>query len=682
MKKSIISVSILIVIIMGGSLTAQDTNTTAQSDKVSNSNNETKKNNVDKTYTLGEIIVRDKKIKPGVISVIKDEDVKNSTKTDAINLISEKVPSFHTGNNRVMGFGVAGSGAATMSIRGIGVSAWSPQSGSGPSTGIPILINGLDVGMMINNHPIADIFSMKNIERIEIMHGPQPVLYGGGAMGGIINIITKRRKHDGYDTEITASYGSWNTTEDSVMHSGKIGAFDYGVSYNFRYTDGNSKQVINGTEFNSKYMSNNGTMHLGYQLTKKWYLGFDNYIMALEINDPGADGETDDTLENFDILRGGSVIQIGNSYKKLEGALQLYGNWGKHKSYQPAYDDRQKYDSFDQMLGFKLKESLKLDFDMTITAGTEYRWYGGKSEDKDTGFVYTDNKYIQEGSFYGLVDQALFKNIWILSAGGRYTYNSKYGSYGAWQAGTIVHPHKTTKLFFQSAQGFKVPDIIQYYNKWTSGDTTIDESGTNLDPEIYISIEAGIEQTLFKKMILSLTVYRIFSDNKFTKQIVGPGVTEWYNMEEFNYNGVETAIKYKPIKMLELSAGYSFIDTDQKGKVLPYVPKHKLLTEISFKGFGFLVNLNGQYVKNIFANEGEKTFGFGTVELKKLDNYFLLNAKIAYTFLKHYRIFVDFNNITNEKYSACAVYKYPPENTFLDYSMPGFNWRTGISATF
>lgn len=679
--KKIMGVLLMSAILMPGGvlLHAQDEPKPEKEKKLEEKKEKKKK----KIYTLGEILVRDKKVTPGVTSVIEGKEVKNSTKTDAINLVSEKVPSFHTGNNRVMGFGVAGSGAASMSIRGIGVSAWSPQSGSGPTTGIPILINGLDAGMMINNHPVADIFSMKNIRRIEVLHGPQPVLYGGGAMGGIINIITDRREHDGYDTDVSASYGSWNTTEDYISHKGKIGSFDYGVSYNFRYSDGSREQVINGTKFDSQYMSNNGTLHAGYQVNKNWYVGLDSYLMGLEINDPGAIGETDDGLENFNILRGGSVIQVGNDYGKLEGSLQLYGNWGKHKSYLPASGNQQSYDSFDQMLGMKLKESLELDFGITVTGGTEYRWYGGTSENKATGFVYTDDKYIHEGSLYALVDQSLFKKLWTLSAGGRYTYNSEYGSYGAWQAGTIVRPSKTTKIHFQSAQGFKVPDIIQYYNKWMDGDNTIIESGTDLDPETYISIEVGVEQTLFEKLVFSVTGYRIFSNNRFTKRIVSMGVTEWYNMDEFNYNGIETSLTYKPFKMLMVSAGYSFIDTHQKGKILPYVPRHKLLTQIRFEGYGFMVNLSGEYVNDIYANEGEKeATPMLTVPSKKLDNYFVMNVKVAYTFLKHYRVFADFNNITDNNYTTYAVYKTPPENAYLDYPMPGFNWRLGVSASF
>jgi len=642
------------------------------------------KSNEPAVYTLGEILVKDTSEKPGVTSIVEKEDVEKSSKNDLINVISENVPSFYTANNRIMGFGVADSGAATMSIRGIGVSGWSPQTGSGPTTGVPILINGMDVTMMINNHPVADIFSMKNIEKIEVLHGPQPVLYGSSAMGGIINVITKRRSKEGYDTNVSASYGSYNTTDDHVSHYGKIGNFDYGVSYNFRYTDGHRDQEINGTTFTSEYMSNNATSHFGYEFNKHWYVGLDSYAMKMEIHDPGAEGETSDELEVFDITRGGTVVQIGNTFNKVEGALQLYGNWGRHLSTQPAYDDRDKYESYDSMYGAKLKETITPLDGTNITLGAEGRRYGGKSYDNVTGDDYTDDRYIKEGSGFGLLEQAFFDRFFIVSGGGRYTHNSEYGGYSAWQGGAIVNPFDTTKIHFQAARGFKVPDIIQYYNKWMSGDTTINESGTDLKPETYTSYEIGIEQSIKDIATASLTGYRIYSNNKFTKEIVSgpPTVTEWRNADDFNYNGLEASLVITPFQTLKINAGYSYIDNEYRNRKLPYVPRHKLLSGATVSIGGLMININSEFVQDVYANEGEKTFFFGTVEQKKLDDYFILNAKIAYSFLENYKIFANFNNITDREYATYAIYKTPPSNEFLEYPMPGFHMLAGVSATF
>jgi len=642
-----------------------------------------------KAFTLGEVLVTDKNDTSSKITVIKGKDAEKSAKTDLINVINEKIPSFYTANNRIMGFGVAGSGAAQMSIRGIGNSGWSLQTGSGPTTGLPILINGMDTTMMINNHPVADIFTMKNIEKIEILHGPQPVLYGSSAMGGIVNVLTERRKEEGYSTKVSASYGTDNQTDNFISHNGKTGRFDYALSYNLRYTDGDRKQLINTTEFTSEYLSNNGTMHMGYRLSKNWYLGIDGYLMDEKINDPGAEGETKNDLEVFDITRGGTVIQIGNTFKSLEGSLQLYGNWGHHKSTCPVNNDAAEYESDDSMYGYKLRESLEPVEGTVITAGSEFRRYGGKSENKRTGYIYCDDEFIKETSFFGLVEQDIMDSFFVLNGGGRWTWNSEYGNYGSWQTGLISNPLEDTRIHFNAAQGFKLPDIIQLFNKWWSGDHTAVESDSDLKPETYTSIELGIEQALFDRLEMNLTAYRIFSKNRFVRKFV-MGHTEWMNMDDFNYNGIEAGISYSPVKMVSLETGYSYIANKQNGKTLTYVPEHKLLAGVSFEGYNIFVGLTGQYVKNIYASECEKDLimmgNDYTVEHRKLDDYFTLNAKLAYRFLERYRLFVNLNNITNRKVSTYAVYNTPDGtengNKFHDYPMPGFSMLAGLSAEF
>ncbi|MCL1865447.1 MAG: TonB-dependent receptor [Spirochaetes bacterium] len=636
-----------------------------------------------KNLRSGSIIVTGKKTETGTVSVIDGSAVKETTKTDAINLISEKVPSFHNGNNRIMGFGLSASGAAAMTIRGAGLSV------AGPSTGLPILINGLDAGMMVNNHQIADIFSMKNIDRIEVLLGPQPVLYGDSALAGVINIITKRRETDGFNTEIGGSYGSWNTTDDYVMHNGKISAFDYGFSYNFRYTDGARKQTINtptrgNVEFDSRYKSHNGTFQLGYEVNKNWYTAVSGYLMNMDIHDPGGKGygtaaaTTRDNLEYFDVTRGGGTLSINNNYNKLTGSLQVYYNMGKHEAYRPGRvaPERDTYDSFDQMFGAKLKEKISFDTGTSITGGAEYRRHGGRAKNRALtgGRVYIDNEYIDEGSGFALAEQSLFNDIWIISAGGRYTHHSESGNLGSWQAGTLVNPLRGTKLHFQSARGFKSPGIMQYYNTMISNAPTMIESGKNLKTETYTSFEAGAEQNLFDIATVSVTGYRIYTDNRIYFQFGAPPLPMWFNGDKFNYNGVESSIDVKPVKQLTLTGGYSWIDirggnswndirADGK-KLLVNVPKHKAIGAVKFEIADFMIVLNGQYVKDIYQSASSK-----------LDNFFVLNSKIAYTFLENYRVFVDFNNITDKEYVAFR-------NGVYDYPMPGFNWRAGASASF
>lgn len=636
-------------------------------------------------YNLGEVIVTDEYKSRGQSSEIKADELEKSTSTDLINLVKEKVPSFYTSNNRLMGFGVADSGSAQMSIRGIGNSGWSPQTGGGPTTGIPILINGMDTSMMINNHPVADIFSMKNIRRVEVLYGPQPVLYGSSAMGGIINVITERMSIEGYETVLSASYGSYNSTDDYVSHMGKIGNFDYAGSYNFRFTEGHRDQTIHGTKFTSEYRSHNGTVHGGYEFNKNWYLALDAYLMNQVINDPGGKGAEAEKLEVFNITRGGAVVSLGNTFKNLKGTLQLYFNRGEHESELPSNNNAKKYDSTDSMYGAKLRQDIKITDSTILTSGAEFRYYGGDAKDAISGDKYTDDAYIKEGSIFALLSQR-FLEIFSASAGARYTRSSEFGNYYSWQGNASAMPGDSTRIFTGAARGFKLPDIIQYYNKWNGepgdifGDMTLNETGIDLDPETYTVYEIGIEQGIFNIAEIGVTGYRVYSKNKFIKEIVAPQTTNWKNADDFNYNGIETTLKLTPLDWLAFTGGYSFIDNKQNGKSLPYVPKHRILSSASVDYMGFYAGLFGEYVREIYANEEERTVGPATVEKKKLDNHFILNAKIAYSFLERYRVFANLNNLTNNKYIGYASFEAP--NKFYDYPVPGFNFMVGITAYF
>ncbi len=619
-----------------------------------------RKKDVKKSFSSKEVIVKDTREQPGVVSIITDKDVKDSPKTDLVNVINENVPSFYTGNNRVMGFGVSSSGAAEMSIRGIGVSGW------GPTTGLPFLINGLDTTTSIMGHPVADIFTMKNIDRIEVLHGPQPVLYGSGAMGGIVNIITKRQEVEGYSTELSGAYGSYNSTDDYVMHQGKTGIFDYGVSYNFQKTDGDRKQTTpNGTKVTSEYYNHNGTARFGFDIGDNWYAGINTYYMKEKIHDPGKDGAPTNTLEVFDIVRDGLSLNVLNNYDRLSGMIHIFCNSGKHEAEQPA-TGMKSYEQTDSLCGARAIESIKLFEGNTVTAGADARKWGGTAKNPDNTTIpwllandnyYVKDKFLTDESVFALVEQKIFR-ILTISGGARYTDNSKFGGYTSWQGGATLNPTERTKIHAAVARGFKLPDLRQLYLR---GPYPVLNPNPDLKAETYTSYEAGIEQKAFGSFEVYVTGYRIYSDNKISTTGTFPATAAWINLDEFNYNGLEAGAKYTLLKMIGMRAGYSYIDNEYRNTKLPYVPEHKLLGEISFTGFGAYAALESNYVFGVFADSQGTT---------RLSDYVVFNAKLAYTFFERYRLFVNFNNITNKNYE-----------TYADYPMPGFNMMGGVSAT-
>lgn len=611
-------------------------------------------------FRFREIVVKDKKDQPGTVSVLGEKEVKRSTKTDLIGVISENVPSFHTGQNRMMGYGISGSNSAHMSIRGMGVSSW------GPTTGFPIYVDGFSTEAHIYSHPMPDVLGMKNIERIEVYHGPQPALFGSGAMAGAVNIITKRQEVDGYNTIVSGSYGTDNTTDDYMQHRGKIGIIDYGVSYNFRHTDGHREEEINGTECTSEFTSHNGTARFGVQLGEHFYANVNSYIAHFKMHDPGPTNRVFSTtdLEVFDVTRGGGSLSVHNTFEKAEGFVQVAYNQGNHKITEPA-NNTVSFQSVDRTYTAKLQETLKVIDGNRITVGGEYKKYGGDITD-DTYTGKLEDEYLTDLSGYGLVSQQITR-YFLLSAGGRYTDNNEYGGYSAYQGGIIFTPLKITKIFANAAKGFNIPGIRYRFNQVGP---SID-ANSDLEPEICYSYEAGIEQTLFDNFTFGVTGYKMYYQNRIS--IVS---MKWQNSEDdINYGGMEVFGRYTYKDITGLRIAYSFIDNDYSiggsKNYLSYVPRHKMVCGVFGTLYNFYAGVNGEYVRTIYQEYPKF----------KLDNYFVLNAKLAYTFLQRYQVFVNLNNITDQQYTT-FIRSNKAGTIYGDYDVPGFNMLAGLTVEF
>jgi outer membrane cobalamin receptor len=628
-----------------------------------------------------EIIVKDSREHTGTASIITEKEVKNSPATNLVDVINERVPSFYTGSNRVMGFGVSSSGSAKMSIRGMGVAGW------GPTTGIPMLVNGLDTTTGIMGHPVADIFTMKNIDRIEVLHGPQPVLYGSGAMGGIVNVITKRQETDGFHTELSGSYGSYNSTDDYAVHQGKIGIFDYGVSYNFQRSDGHrSQHSAEGFLLNSAYRNHNATARFGFEIGDHWYAGFNGYLMRQHINDPGMAyryynfwdltslNNSLKDLESFDIAREGCSVNLMNRYERLEGMVHFYVNHGTHQAERTA-KNMDSYEHEDTLYGFKASETAKLFTGSTITAGVEAKRWGGTAKSPDNtatpwllaqGNYYVKNKYITDASAFGLVEQKMLDYV-LVSGGVRYTNDSKFGDVVSWQTGIIIYPLANSvdpdtadmKVHGGVAQGFKLPDLRQLY---LFGPYPVRYPNPWLSPEKDLSVEYGIETIIFNRVTLAVTGYRMYVENMFIPYGSLPN-NFWINRyQRVIYDGIESSVRVTVTEMVSLRAGYSYIDNSYRGSMLVYVPRHRVTAGATFEGYNALAALECSQVRDVYND---------TAGTQRLSNYLVCNARLAYTFMEHYRAFVNLYNITDRHYQ-----------TFWGYSMPGFHMLGGLSVTF
>ena len=178
---------------------------------------------VQKKVTIGEVVVTgtrnetDVRHLPMTVSVVNREQIELRNDPSLLPLLTEYIPGLFTTSRGLMGYGVSGGAAGGMSLRGIG---GAPQAGL-PTTGMLVLIDGHPQYMGLMGHPISDAYQSLLAERVEVLRGPASVLYGSNAMGGVINIVTRKMQQDGIRTHANAGYGSYNTLP---IVSGKEGS--------------------------------------------------------------------------------------------------------------------------------------------------------------------------------------------------------------------------------------------------------------------------------------------------------------------------------------------------------------------------------------------------------------------------------------------------------------------------
>lgn len=184
---------------------------------------------IDSVVVTGTRYAADVRHLPMTVSVVGRKEIGQRQEPSLLPLLTEQVPGLFVTSRGVMGYGVSTGAAGGMSLRGLG---------GGATSQMLVLIDGQPQYMGIFGHPIADACQSMLAERVEVVRGPASVLYGSNAMGGVINIVTRRQAEEGIRTDLNVGYGSWNTLQTEAANRIRKGRFSSVVTASYNRTDG------------------------------------------------------------------------------------------------------------------------------------------------------------------------------------------------------------------------------------------------------------------------------------------------------------------------------------------------------------------------------------------------------------------------------------------------------------
>ena len=571
---------------------------------------------------------------PMTVSVIGNNKIEERKETSLLPLLTEQVPGLFITQRGVMGYGVANGAAGGMSIRGIG---------GAPTSGVLVLIDGHPQYMGLMGHPLADSYQSMMAERVEVVRGPASMLYGSNAMGGVINIITKKEHEEGFRNNAQLMYGSFNSFSADAATGWKRQKLHVNAGIGYNRSDGHRA--------NMEFEQLNGYARMGYDFSPHWSGSIDLNISHTFSSNPGK--ISNPMLDNdADITRGAGSAVIENSYGNTAGAVKLFYNFGSHEindgvPARAAYIPLEyRFRSDDQMRGISVYQSYSFFSGNSFTAGFDHFRFGGKAwnqyPDKSDNVTLADADLYSTAGYLNL-RQFLFDNRITLNAGIRLDHHKKNGSEWIPQLGLTYTPATTTVLKAILSKGFRNPTIREMY--------MFPPQNPDLLPERLMNYELSLLQMIpHYRLRFGLSFFYIKGDNII--QQTEPGIGKWNNSGEVDNRGVETELSWQATTELQLSANYSYLDM---GHPIVAAPEHKFYAGGSFSKGRLSISTGVMIVGNLYTSVNPDPIK---------ESFLLWNARTQYRLLEGVHLFLKGENLLNEAYEINAGYPMPGRTFF------------------
>ena len=603
------------------------------------------------TDTLSEVVVTgtrnetDIRHLPMTVSVVDRPLIEYSNVPSLLPVLTEQVPGLFITSRGIMGYGVSEGAAGTISMRGL----------SGGSGQVMVLIDGHPQYMGMFGHPISDAYQSLMAERVEVLRGPASVLYGSNAMGGVVNIVTRRMEQDGVRTNINAGYGSWNTVQTELTNRVRYKGFSSIVSASYNRTDGHRADM--------GFEQYGGYAKLGYDFSPYWRVRADVNVTHFNASNPGT---VSNPILDADqsVTRGMTSLAVENEYEGTSGALSVFYNWGDHHINDGYYPldttDNQpldyRFNSHDDMMGISAYQSVRMFRGNRLTVGVDWYRFGGSAWDQyvagERRGERDDIVDIAQHEVAGYVDFRQNIGTWLtLDAGVRIDYHSHIGVEWVPQAGLSLHLPHSMELKASVSKGFRYPTIREMY--------MFPPQNPDLMPERMWTYELSLSQKLLEgRLSYGVNVFYIDGDNFIMTQMVD-GRPHNVNAGALRNAGVEAQAAWRIARDWSVDANYSFLHMENP---VVAAPEHKLYVGGLFTHGRWHVSTGVQYVAGLYTQVGDSPVQ---------EDFVLWNIRASFRILDWMSVWVRGENLLNWKYEINA-----------GFPMPGANVTGGLNFEF
>lgn len=506
-----------------------------------------------------------------------------------------------------------------------------------------VLVNGrrvnFDVGTMSRaSYDLNQIPDVSLIERIEVVKGHGGALYGSDAVGGVVNIITKKMDHS-YG-KVSMGFGSQQARDAKAMYTikeGKTGVMVAASKYKQGYykykdvADNSTKRWPGDTKFENEKVSlklaqeltETSNLEFGYDFSK--YSGISQY----SVTSPGPsliDKKTNNIYMKYDWLMNDTD----------QGYLQVYRN-------KYEYDNFGKID--EKVTGFEAQQAISTAENNKLVVGASYR---SSHVNAVTG-SYND-KINNKALFVS--DQWEFAPRWTLDAGVRYDKHSTAGSKTTWSAGLNKKFDENSHAYFNWGQVFKAPTLDDlYYN--VPGMT----GNPDLNPEKGDTWTVGYGTRIADKTDVNISYFQSDLEDAIDWSNKS-GAWHPENVNKQKKNGMELSINHELNDNWNLEASYTHVRV-RNDYGMGYLRDTNFIPNMYRFGVRYHDDL---WNADLFLRGGSGADKSAYVDSK----YMTLDMSVAYKATKDLSFYAKGYNLFNKAYAESAginggTYTYPAQ---------------------
>lgn len=491
------------------------------------------------------------------------------------------------------------------------------------------------------------------IDHIEIVRGNGSALYGSDAVGGVINIITKKRIENQSAFEVNT--GNWGTQQYNLTNAGSHDKTSWFIDTGYGKQNYMKYHGVNGTtkQNNTDFRDNTLTLRVNQKINHASSLDAAYDHKSFDGNVPGAVSYPSPLA----LQRLTNNVAFTYHFKEntdTPAYVRYYNN------YTTTYEAT-RFSSRTQVID--AQNTWKITDDQTLTGGLE--WRKSNSSNADSGY---SNKVLINQAAY-LEDIIAISSKMTVTPGIRLDNNSQFGFHKTPKVAMNYQADNKTNFFASWGRVFSAPQTDDlYYNVYYSDYGYGMYGNENLKPETGYSESIGMNHRFDAKTNISVSLFksRIYNAIRWFDD---PVTYDWYvyNLNSEKKSGIDITLQKQINKAWNYDVGYSYINT-------------KTDTGI---GQGFMTDIknaqpNGYHVGVYYAQNAWKanlqmTAGTGrNTTVYSNNSYVLWNGGVSYDASKNTTVYFKMNNITNKRYETYTGYAVG------DYPMPGRYYQLGV----